>query len=223
MKKIIFGSSKFRLVSAILAISLMMIGCGNSTEPTGNDPTGDNSTDLTPIGPSTPIKMFTLATVPTTLPTENVWIINDNGSPTKADFDALKTLLISATGRKITLNFPNIEAIPANAFYNSGTRVETIVAVSAPKALTIGDSAFAYSTALTTASFPVATTIGNYAFYNCAALTTMAIATGSTLETLDGSAFNNAPTANITVTTRDAANKTLLIARGFTAGNIIVQ
>ena len=339
MKKIIFGSSKFRLVLAILAISLMMIGCGNSTEPTDNDPTGDNSTDLTPIGPSTPTtKTFTLTTVPATLPVENVWVITDNGSPTTANFDALEALLNSdaATSRKITLNFPNIEAIPAEAFYdrNSNVGVETIIAVSAPKAtyignyafqnstaltdasfpvvtsignsafrgstalttasfplattierdafyyskalttvdipkaLTIGDFAFAECTALTTASFPVATTIGENAFFlntalttvsfpvattigenafflntalttvsfpvattieknaffNCKALTTMEIATGSTLGSIHVDAFGGTTvTANITVTTRDAANKGLLIARGFTDANITLK
>ena len=175
MKKIIFGNSKFRLVLAIFAISLMMIGCGNSTEPT----------DDKPIVPDE----FTLTTVPATLPVEDVWVIANNGSPTKEDFDALEKLLNSdaAKDRKITLNFPNIEAIPANAFFyydadtDTSTGVETIVAVSAPKALTIGDVAFQFCTALTTVDIPKALTIGDFAFNYCAALTTATFPLATTI------------------------------------------
>ena len=170
MKKIIFGNSKFRLVLAILAISLMMIGCGNSTEPIVPDE-------------------FTLTTVPATLPVEDVWVIANNGSPTKEDFDALEKLLNSdaAKDRKITLNFPNIEAIPANAFFyydadtDTDTGVETIVAVSAPKATSIGDNAFYYSKALTTVDIPKALTIGDYAFFECTALTTASFPVATTI------------------------------------------
>ena len=175
MKKIIFGNSKFRLVLAIFAISLMMIGCGNSTEPT----------DDKPIVPDE----FTLTTVPATLPVEDVWVIANNGSPTKEDFDALEKLLNSdaAKDRKITLNFPNIEAIPAYAFFyydtdtDTDTGVETIVAVSAPKATSIGYAAFNYCAALTTANFPMATTIGEWAFFECTALTTASFPVATTI------------------------------------------
>ena len=161
-KKIIFGNSKFRLVLGILAISLMMIGCGGNS--------------IEPIEPTEPSVEFTLTTVPDTVPVENVWVITDGGNTaTKADFDKLEALLNSdaAKDRKIKLQFPNIEAIPAEAFYDrsTSTGVETIVAVSAEKALTIGDTAFTACKALTTVSFPLAESIGVSAFSACAALT----------------------------------------------------
>ena len=50
----------------------------------------------------------------------------------------------------------------------------------------------------------------------------MEIATGSTLETLDGSAFNGVTTAKIKVTTA-SGNKSKFTDLGFTDANIIVQ
>ena len=171
MKKSIFKNSKFRLVLAIFAISLLSLSCG------------DKATDPTDVTPS---NTFTLATVPATLPAENVWIITDSGSTaTTADFGALEKLLNSnaAKDRKIALEFPNIEAIPAEAFSDGAayTGVKTIVAVSGPKVVTIGEEAFRKCEALETASFPLATTIVRAAFSACIALKTVDIPLATTI------------------------------------------
>ena len=49
----------------------------------------------------------------------------------------------------------------------------SITEISSSSATYIGDSAFAYCSALTTVYFPVVTSIGNNAFNNCSALTTV--------------------------------------------------
>ncbi len=93
----------------------------------------------------------------------------------------------AAKDRKITLQFPNIEAIPSKAFSVNGVGVKTIVAVSAPKALTIRLEAFFGCVALTDVSFPVATTIENSSFTRCTALETVSFPLATSIE---AGAFN---------------------------------
>ena len=119
---------------------------------------------------------FTLNKIPATLPTENVWVITDTNAIGE-NFDTLYKLLKSpeAKGRKIKLEFPNIKEIPDYAFSNNDTNdskygVDTIVSVSAPNAVSIGEYAFDNCDALTDVDFPLATTIREGAFGRSAAL-----------------------------------------------------
>ena len=155
-----FLNSKIGIISLILSISLIFLGCADDEVPAG-----------APVASAT----FTLATVPTTLPLEDLWVITDAGNiATKADFDALETLLNSeeAKERKIKLEFPNIELIPSEAFYNSTDNigVVTIISVSAKQATIIESSAFKSCTKLATVEFPEVTNIGASAFSGCTTL-----------------------------------------------------
>ena len=156
----IFSNSKIGLIFLLLSISLIFLSCAE---------------DEVPAGVTVSSATFTLATVPTTLPLEDIWIITDAGDiATKGDFDALETLLNSedAKERKIKLEFPNIEIIPSEAFYNSldDIGVATIISVSAEKATIIESLAFQNNEALATVTFPLATTIRPSAFSGCIAL-----------------------------------------------------
>ncbi len=156
----IFSHSKIGLMFLILSILLIFLGCADDEVPAG-----------APVASAT----FTLATVPTTLPLEDLWVITDAGNiATKADFDALETLLNSeeAKERKIKLEFPNIELIPSEAFYNSTDKigVVTIISVSAKQATIIENSAFKSCTKLATVEFPEVTNIGASAFSGCTTL-----------------------------------------------------
>ncbi len=189
-KRLIFWDSKIRLIFVIFVISLMMISCGEqSTNPT------DPPKPIYPPNPTEPSVEFTLATVPTTLPVENVWIITDSGSPLTAEFIDLKRILhIDAATRKIKLEFPNIEVIPVDALHvgNDDTApIISIVSVSAEKATIIENQAFRNSTALTTVSFPVAISIGYSAFMNCHSLINISLPKA---ESIGNSAFHNSAT-----------------------------
>ena len=155
-----FLNSKIGIISLILSISLIFLGCADDEVPAG-----------APVASAT----FTLATVPATLPLEDLWVITDAGkTATKGDFDALESLLNSeeAKERKIKLEFPNIELIPSEAFYNSTDNigVVTIISVSAKQATIIESSAFKSCTKLATVEFPEVTNIGASAFSGCTTL-----------------------------------------------------
>ncbi len=176
-----FLNSKIGLISLILSISLIFLGCSD-----------DEGGGGAPVEPPKPSITFTLTTVPATLPAESRWIITDGGNTaTKTDFDALETLLNikEAKGRKIELEFPNIETIPAEAFYNTTDKigVATIVSVSAKKATIIENNAFNNSTKLANIDFPLVTIIGSNAFLRCTELTT---ADFPEVRTIEVSAFS---------------------------------
>ncbi len=199
-KTSIFWNSKLRFAFLIFSISLLFLSCSSNSgyfnKPISNnkpitdnkpviDPDNpiidpDNSIPGIPIVPSVPIipdepsLEFSLATVPSILPTENLWVITNSGAPTASEFNDLKNFLKTAIGREIKLEFPNIKKIPNNAFYISDLdSIKSVVSVSAVEATDIGESAFFAFTALTTLNFPQVRTIGYSAFHNCTALTTL--------------------------------------------------
>lgn len=149
----------------VLLVVLIVSGCSDkSTElPTGFD--------TNPTPPDT-TRTFTLATVPDTFaPTDNIWIITDNGSAaTTVDFNDLRDALIEAEGRKIKLEFPDIETIPDEALYFLNTEITSLVSGSASKVTIIGEDAFRDYIALATVDFPIATTIEGSAFSEYALL-----------------------------------------------------
>ena len=180
----IFSHSKIGLMFLILSISLIFLGCADDDAPAG-----------APVASAT----FTLATVPATLPLEDTWIITDGGNiATKGDFDALESLLNSedAKERKIKLEFPNIELIPSEAFYNSLDEigVATIISVSAKQATIIESSAFRNSTKLATVEFPEVTNIFASAFSGC---TTLASIDFPKVTIIGVSAFSKCTALNI--------------------------
>lgn len=74
---------------------------------------------------------------------------------------------------------------------------------------------------MTTVNLPLATTIR--AFDECLALTTMAIATESTLDLNNNAFIGIIDKSKIKVTTRDAVNKTEIVAAGIPNGNVTVK
>ena len=70
----------------------------------------------------------------------------------------------------------------------------------------IGNSAFAYCSALTTASFPVATNIGDHAFYYCTRLTTVSFPAAISIESGVFQTCTALKTASFPVVTSIGAN-----------------
>ena len=156
-----FIHSKIYLTFLIFAIMFISFGCAETIDFSGSSKSNE----------------FTLATVPTTLPKDNTWTITDSGdTATTVNFEGLRDLLIKAKGREIKLDFPNIEKIPDNAFFNPATidvKVETTFSVSAKKVMNIGENAFYNCTGLTDVDFAEVTTIGARAFRGCKKLGTV--------------------------------------------------
>ncbi len=104
-------------------------------------------------------------------PDSDTWIIADTIAE-YADFsglrEAIKALLTS--GRKISLDFPNLEAIPDSVF--SGSSYDALASVKADVATTIGDYAFCNCN-ITSIEFPAAESIGLLSFYSCSSLTSI--------------------------------------------------
>ena len=122
----------------------------------------------------------------TFVPTGDTWVIEDE-TAIAADFVNLKNTLDNKVGgRKISLEFPKLKAVPNQALSGEGYSNRTLSSVSCPVATTIGDNAFRYCKALETVSFPVTTTIGENAFRYCDALTTVSF---PVVTTIGGYAF----------------------------------
>ncbi|MFR9524584.1 MAG: leucine-rich repeat domain-containing protein [Rikenellaceae bacterium] len=113
------------------------------------------------------------------IPEEDLWIITDTTAES-TDFAGFSAAIeaLAESGREISVEFPNLEAIPTYAIfgkeeYNSDFESKALVSVSAPKATSIEKSAFLYCYALTSVELPKATSIGESAFYSCTALTSV--------------------------------------------------
>ncbi len=112
----------------------------------------------------------------------DTWVITDTTATTE-DFAGLSAVIeyISENEpeRQITLEFPNLEAIPAYAIFGKSSAstsdfaLGALVGITAPKATSIGESAFTRCDSLTSVDFPQVTEIGDNAFSNCSSLTSV--------------------------------------------------
>ena len=152
VKSVQSAKHKFSFIFLTLSILSILYGCAD---------------DLTESN------VFTLSTVPDLLPTSDTWIITDSGKPRTTEFNILEEVLRDLKDRKINLEFPNIEEIPANAFFDIITLKggSSIFSISAEKATIIGESAFHTNTGLTTINLPSAININRFAFSKCGSLT----------------------------------------------------
>lgn len=94
----------------------------------------------------------------------------------------------SACSRIKTVNLPNVTSIGAGAF----SYLTTCSEYSLPKLTYVASNAFTSNWSLTTLTLPAATTISAYAFRYCSKLMSLYL-TGSTVPTLNASAFLNMP------------------------------
>ena len=94
----------------------------------------------------------------------------------------------SACSRIKTVNLPNITSIGTGAF----SYLTTCSEYSLPKLAYVASNAFVSNWSLTTITLPAATTISAYAFRYCSKLMSLYL-TGSTVPTLNASAFLNMP------------------------------
>ncbi len=115
----------------------------------------------------------------TNIPETDAWTITDT-TATTADFAGFSEAIaaLSGTTRKIKVNFPNLEAIPAYAMF--GTELESttyassaLYSVTADAAKSVGDYAFYWASALSSASFASATSTGVSVFECCYLLSTV--------------------------------------------------
>lgn len=109
------------------------------------------------------------------IPEDDTWVICDTEATT-ASFTGLKSALDNVyaadSNRRISIEFPYLNAIPNNAFYDSSSTYKyALQSVSAPAALSVGEYAFNDCRSLTTVYSPLATSIGSYAFGSCQSLT----------------------------------------------------
>ncbi len=138
----------------------------------------------------------------------NTWVVTDTSGEI-SDFYGLRDALYAAEdeGRKISLEFPNLLAVPSpsestnGAFYNCQALVslslpnatsvgnfvcylcESLESVYAPQSNSFGWSSFCYCYALTTADTSSATYIENYAFCMCNNLTSVDLSNAQTINT----------------------------------------
>lgn len=96
----------------------------------------------------------------------------------------------SACSRIKTVNLPNVTSIGAGAF----SYLTTCSEYSLPKLTYVASNAFTSNWSLTNITLPKVTTISVYAFRYCSNLMSIYL-TGSTIPTLNKSAFNNMPVA----------------------------
>ena len=94
----------------------------------------------------------------------------------------------SACSRITAVNLPNVTSIGAGAF----SYLTTCSEYSLPKLTYVASNAFTSNWALTDITLPKVTTISAYAFRYCSKLMSIYL-TGSTVPTLNTSAFNNMP------------------------------
>ena len=94
----------------------------------------------------------------------------------------------SACSRITTVNLPNLTSIGAGAF----SYLTTCSEYSLPKLTYVASNAFTSNWALETLTLPKVTTISAYAFRYCSSLMSLYL-TGSTVPTLNKSAFLNMP------------------------------
>lgn len=133
-----------------------------------NNPDNDINTD-DPIEEPEEMSLSDLSA--DNVPEGDTWIISDETSTSSSDFTGLKAAIAAAgTDRSITLQFPNLTSFPSSALEYAYDGINyNIVAVEAPKALTVGSDAFCYCSGLKSVSMPLVTTIGDYAFIRCTA------------------------------------------------------
>lgn len=117
---------------------------------------------------------YTLADIPTNgASIENdIWIIDDETAASSDDFARLRTAVLSA-GRNISLEFPNLTALPDDALLDADNGLKYLSSISMPVVKSIGDRALYGCSVLKTVSIPEATSLGIYTFGTCAALTAL--------------------------------------------------
>lgn len=127
--------------------------------------------------------IFALSEVPTDGSTifDDVWTITDSEATSASDFANLRAALNTA-GRDITVKFPSLKAIPAEAFYvGAGEFVENLVALEAKQATSLGDMALYFTVDLKSVELPKVATVGNSAFNGCEALTAVELESATTV------------------------------------------
>ncbi len=115
------------------------------------------------------------------IPEFDTWVITDT-TATATDFAGLSAAIeaLNESGRQISLEFPNLEAIPAYAIfgeeaYSSTFGSDALVSVKADVATSVGNYAFRSCSSLESIDLPSATYVGNYAFNSCSSLTSINI------------------------------------------------
>ncbi len=116
-------------------------------------------------------------------PATDSWVIDDL-SATTDDFeglsDAIEYISLSEPERQISIEFSDLEAIPAYAIFgeslSDGSRSFTaLTSVAAPYATTVGNYAFEFCYNLASVSLPQAQSVGSYALRDCKALGSLSL------------------------------------------------
>ncbi|MFI3287173.1 MAG: leucine-rich repeat protein, partial [Rikenellaceae bacterium] len=117
-------------------------------------------------------------------PEDDVWVISDVEA-TSDDFLGLKDALFSVASseRTISLEFPYLTSFPEAALCDniSWNSITSLVSVSAPNAVELGENAFYRCTGLVTVDMPNVVTVGRYGFGSCSSLTEISLPEAVTL------------------------------------------
>ncbi len=141
------------------------------------------------------LSYFSATKYPTTIDT---WKIIDT-TATTADFAGLSAAIeaLANSGRRISLEFPNLTSIPDYAIFGTSSydddtkaafAASALFSVSAESATSIGQYAFYSCNSLAVVDFPAVTTISTFAFYDCTALTSIVF---PSVKTLANHVFNS--------------------------------
>lgn len=148
------------------------------------------------------------------LPSFDEWVILDE-TASASDFAGFSAALMSLsdTDREISVEFTNLEAIPAYAIFGGTSFNEddlddetfaALVEVSAPAAVTVGEASLAWCTSLTTVSLGSAEELSGVVFASCSSLVDLTLATSDTvLSSVDAEAFDECSTENIALVVGD--------------------
>ena len=97
------------------------------------------------------------------------WVILDDFSHSKAEFVNVRTALnsLSSTGEEISIVFPYLTSLPAEALMGEGDYAQNIVSIDMPNVTVIGERAFQICHSMAVVNLPSAIEIGESAFYDC--------------------------------------------------------
>ncbi len=178
----------------------------------------------------------------------DTWIITDSGNLSYDDIANLRTLLNSATGRSISLEFPaltvfvqgmlentsNLVSVTANSaiLIDRGAIVgcDQLISVSFPAADRLGEGALSYNPKLSSVYLPKVVSTNAGVFNGCTSLAKVTIATeqGLTIDRINTLTFGDADLSKITLTTgfgnntqTDATGKNWIVPDGAGGTNTI--
>ncbi len=119
------------------------------------------------------------------IPDGDTWIIYDTEATTTSFAglrDALDSVYAADNNRRISIEFPHLEAIPQKALSYGTSSKLALSAISAPQALSVGQNAFSNCRSLTTVELPLITSIETCAFECCTSLKSVELPLATSIE-----------------------------------------